>query len=221
MTKTGRVFWMAVLSVVGFAGSAWAASLVGSVHDLSAGPAGREQTGGAVEDRRSCPYCHTPHTSAPATAPLWNPHQPLQSYAIGSPGKGGQLPTTAAALGQSSSVCLTCHDGAVAIDAIANVAKKAPEPESALMTFGQGQFADLTSASGSNGPQTSHPVGVPYRFAPDLVPAPADGRFPNGVRLIDGRVECASCHNPHGAGSPPFLVTSNGGSALCCTCHLK
>ena len=42
-------------------------------------------------------------------------------------------------------------------------------------------------------------------------------------------VECASCHDPHGAPSagqgslliPSFLRVSNSGSALCLTCHVK
>lgn len=47
------------------------------------------------------------------------------------------------------------------------------------------------------------------------------------VRLYGTKVECASCHNPHGtddgSGSayPSFLRTSMAGSALCTTCHIK
>ena len=49
------------------------------------------------------------------------------------------------------------------------------------------------------------------------------------VRVYDGKVECASCHDPHGvpsagAGStlkPTFLRVTNTGSALCLTCHTK
>ena len=49
------------------------------------------------------------------------------------------------------------------------------------------------------------------------------------VRTYDGRVECASCHDPHGVPSagpgsmfkPTFLRVDNAGSALCLTCHAK
>ena len=43
------------------------------------------------------------------------------------------------------------------------------------------------------------------------------------------RVECASCHDPHGVSpsgyggtiNPTFLRISNNGSAVCLTCHIK
>jgi hypothetical protein len=53
------------------------------------------------------------------------------------------------------------------------------------------------------------------------------------IRLYDGgngpSVECASCHDPHGVPSagtgskfnPTFLRKTNGGSAVCLTCHIK
>lgn len=49
------------------------------------------------------------------------------------------------------------------------------------------------------------------------------------LRVYGGKVECASCHDPHGvpsgaAGSqfnPTFLRVANVGSALCLTCHVK
>lgn len=49
------------------------------------------------------------------------------------------------------------------------------------------------------------------------------------LRMYNGKVECASCHDPHGvpsagAGSqfnPTFLRKTNAGSAVCLTCHAK
>lgn len=94
--------------------------------------------------------------------------------------------------------------------------------------------------------RNDHPVGVTY---PALAGATPDYKQPgrakgnatffdlNGdtimgkgeVRVYDGKVECASCHDPHGvpsgaAGSvfrPTFLRVNNTGSALCLTCHNK
>jgi predicted CXXCH cytochrome family protein len=220
LAKTRWVFWLGALLAVILAGTAWAASLAGSVHDLSVRPDGREETRDEAEDWQSCRYCHTPNTSR-SLAPLWNPRQPRQAYTSGSPGEGDRL-AASPVWRPASYLCLTCHDGAVAADAAVSVAQRQPRrPESVVVTFRPGQFTDVESWANTTGPASSHPVGVSYCLTPDLLPAPADGRFPNGVRLIDGRVECVSCHNPHNAGFPPFLITSNSGSALCYTCHQK
>ena len=43
---------------------------------------------------------------------------------------------------------------------------------------------------------------------------PGTGIFPNGIRLFSGKVQCASCHDPHNPdeqnleGRDPFLRTS-------------
>lgn len=96
-----------------------------------------------------------------------------------------------------------------------------------------------------------HPVGVPYRD-PSIYPSvdyraadkisknmrffdtDGDGRpDPDEIRFYDSgngfRVECASCHDPHGVpakgGGPlfnkTFMRVANDGSKLCLTCHLK
>ena len=41
------------------------------------------------------------------------------------------------------------------------------------------------------------------------------------VPLFGGKVQCASCHDPHDATYTPFLVVDNTGSALCRKCHTK
>ena len=94
--------------------------------------------------------------------------------------------------------------------------------------------------------RNDHPVGITY-------PVPVGGtstefKTPTGqrgttfffddgdsnlekeeVRVYDGKVECASCHDPHGVPSagvgstfkPTFLRVTNTASALCLTCHTK
>lgn len=46
-------------------------------------------------------------------------------------------------------------------------------------------------------------------------------RYGNGIRLYDGKVQCASHHDPHNSGNPTFLRVSNENSAVCRTCHKK
>jgi predicted CXXCH cytochrome family protein len=66
-----------------------------------------------------------------------------------------------------------------------------------------------------------HPFGVLYDEARLLNPSlklrivPLAGK----VKLFDGRVECASCHDPHDCSNKPFLRMSNEKSALCMACH--
>ncbi len=213
-----RILWAGSLLSLALVGVASASSLVGSVHDLSAGPVARGPGAEGLE-RQACLYCHTPRTSASAKVPLWNPQAPPQPYVIG---RGGEeAPSFSPAPGLTSNLCLTCHDGSVATDAVVRTAQGRSR-SAGLVSDASGVevFAD-SGGSLDAGSGATHPVGVVYRAAQDLVPAPADGQFPNGVRLIDGKVECGTCHNPHSGSSPPFLVTSNVGSALCYTCHLK
>jgi predicted CXXCH cytochrome family protein len=91
---------------------------------------------------------------------------------------------------------------------------------------GQMNPADVFGTSLS----TMHPVSfvLPLKAAPDLVPSltanPPTTADPTGaVKLINGNVECTSCHNPHVQNIDPnnsnFLVISNSGSQLCLACH--
>ena len=41
------------------------------------------------------------------------------------------------------------------------------------------------------------------------------------VPLFGGKVQCASCHDPHNNTNEPFLTKTNDGSQLCFTCHAK
>jgi predicted CXXCH cytochrome family protein len=52
---------------------------------------------------------------------------------------------------------------------------------------------------------------------------PATADKTGAVRLINGNVECTSCHNPHvqntDPNNPSFLAINNSSSALCLACH--
>lgn len=106
--------------------------------------------------------------------------------------------------------------------------------------------ADFTAAAIGTDLKNDHPVGVTF---PTVNGAGTDFNTPGGsrgnvsffdanndsrldkmdVRVYEGKVECASCHDPHGvpgAGpnssfNPTFLRVSNVGSVLCLTCHSK
>lgn len=71
-----------------------------------------------------CVYCHTPHASnTNINAPLWNRGNAVaaadfQTYSDSRQLLSGQ---TASSPGPNSMTCLSCHDGATAIDAILNM----------------------------------------------------------------------------------------------------
>ncbi len=115
-------------------------------------------------------------------------------------------------MADSTRLCLSCHDGALASEVV-----------------GGGADAGLIAAGALINPRRDHPVGVAYpltgrlsgRTRREFVPI-ARLQSEGAVRLIDGRVECISCHDPHNAlGYDKMLVKPNRRSALCLSCHKK
>ena len=112
----------------------------------------------------------------------------------------------------SAKLCLSCHDGTVAVNATLN---------------------DGTIAYERRHVHTSHrqPRHRPLERPPGLVPSERRGR-PGGRSGSRGRrpardrhanLQCVTCHDPHSERLDPtvgkFLVKPNQGSAVCVTCH--
>ena len=211
---------LALLLGVCFAGviPADAAGKVGSgvaqsKHNLSISGSGALRANAVSTDTAAgemCIFCHTPH-SAGRTAALWNHSDSSTTYIpYGSS-------TTKAIIGQptgASRLCLSCHDGTVALGMVRNrrtpiamksVAATMPRSRSNLGT-------DLSD---------DHPVSFQYTAAlaakqGDLQSPPRSG----SVRLdANGEMQCTTCHDPHEDAYGKFLVMDNTGSALCLTCH--
>jgi predicted CXXCH cytochrome family protein len=68
-----------------------------------------------------------------------------------------------------------------------------------------------------------HPISMRYAglgFAdPDFRQPDSPTGFDNGVKLYDGNVECASCHNVHEPTNE--LLLRARAEVLCFTCHTK
>jgi predicted CXXCH cytochrome family protein len=114
-------------------------------------------------------------------------------------------------LDDTSKLCLSCHDGAIA--------PAVPMPHYPLIVSQIGLSVSATG-DGFRFPMGDHPVGVRYDSAnPRLARQPglqADVQIP----LPEGRVQCVSCHDPHGtAGHEYLLRVSNRRSGLCLSCH--
>lgn len=208
----------AMLTAALWAGQAQAA-ISGSKHDLTSGSGNSIRT--TNTSIGACDFCHTPHQGvATGGAPLWNRNLPTSTgYTMYS--RSGD--TSPSGNPQTRSLlCLSCHDGSVAINALINApgsgAGSPPAMFNGVTTMPSGSFAyvgrDLTN---------DHPVSM---SVPNVA-RPTDFRAPTGSILTaynaaGTSVECTSCHEPHDkSGHGMFLRISNGGSALCLNCHVR
>ncbi len=199
------------------------AGVEGSPHDLS-GRAGHA----AENNGEICVYCHTPHAANVAFtgAPIWNKPSPtntvFEMYGTTIAGTATETAPAAASL-----ACLTCHDGASAINAVVNAPGSGP---------GDGLIGTLEertagiSAIGLDGLTNDHPISIEYvagraGLKPLTTEISTWGSYTTIQDLMRGptnnRVECGSCHNPHSTDYDMFLRASNVASALCLTCHDK
>jgi predicted CXXCH cytochrome family protein len=208
--RTSVLIVVAATVLGGGLGSATAATIAGTPHDL----AGK---GWGTTDL--CKFCHTPHLAQNvAGAPLWNHQTTLASYALYS-SASFQGASTQTQPGPTSKLCLSCHDGTVALDSFAN---------GGVLQAGT-HFIPATNRVGfANSLTSDHPIAFNYDAAlvgldPGLV-TPASTNYVDAGRqipLYNSKVECASCHAVHDNTFTKFLRTSNAGSALCLKCHIK
>jgi predicted CXXCH cytochrome family protein len=182
------------------------------MHDL--GPGSKSPVTGARTD--FCMYCHEPHNGVGGRTPLWNQKLTVQNYSLYTSDTEANRETQPV-MGADSNLCLSCHDGTVAPGTTAAFGQ--------VTMFGSMYNYDVF---GTN-LQPSHPVAfaLPLKDNVDLVASlAAKGKTadPTGaVRLINGNVECTSCHNAHVQAkdliSQNFLVRNSSSGQLCLACH--
>lgn len=215
------------LAVAGLA--AGAGSITGSKHDFSAQP---WSPGGQL-----CVACHAPHNTALGLTALWNHALSVASYTMYNTAFSSTINgVVAAAPGGTSLLCLSCHDGTVAVNSFGGTT---------------GAVAIAASANLGTNLTNDHPIGITYDAALVL----ADGAlFPittaanigtGGTKtragtiasnlLYNGKIECASCHDVHNTFTVPPAIAGTSGSpttnalvkikmsnsTLCLTCHDK
>ena len=206
--KTCRLMVLfGIIACVTFAVAPANAGITGSAHDFS----GETWNAGG----ELCVVCHTPHdadTSVTA-APLWNHDLSTATYTLYS---SSTLDATLTQPDSNSKLCLSCHDGTVAIDSFGENAG------SEIITGGALIGTNLTN---------DHPISFTY----DAALATTDGGLfdpttknsglgstINADMLFGDKLECASCHDVHDSvGNDDLLRVANSGSALCLTCHDK
>src|SRR5581483_2413193 len=160
----------------------------------------------------ACLYCHAPHSGI-GKGPLWGQTLSSQVYST-YVSTTAQNTTVQPPLGEASSLCLSCHDGTVGVGQV--------------RPYGPMTMTGTMPAMGTN-LASSHPFSLqrPLKDSAALVPSVvASGTTADpakAVKLINGNVECTSCHEPHiqsiDKQSPNFLVRDNKKGALCTACH--
>ncbi|MBI3658459.1 MAG: cytochrome c3 family protein [Acidobacteria bacterium] len=218
-------------SVGQFLGDGPKQAVINSAHDL------RNKFTGASQ---ACDFCHAPNkygTLMPEPSSSWNVKVNPGPYRIygGSPTFAGSAtirdPSAAGsanAAAYMTMVCLSCHDGTVTEAVFYNRVDLGREGSFTAPNIGQ---------SGGPGLSNDHPVDYVYSAALATadggLKAPLEGaaiRVPSvGASALplfkdqpndaSGRVECATCHNPHNNANGKFLRMANSGTALCLNCH--
>jgi predicted CXXCH cytochrome family protein len=121
-----------------------------------------------------------------------------------------------------SRLCLSCHDGTVALDSFGGATG------TSFMPAGTNMGTDM---------RNDHPVGSDGLYPPNPIPVWWNGAFkdatllPSSLKLQDWTdqggvvrkvVGCTTCHNPHRKNGVDHLLTmNNSASAMCLGCHIK
>ena len=211
---------LVAMSVAAPAHAQSGADVLNSKHNLSSGGTGTVTS----DETQVCVFCHTPHgaTNAPG-APLWNRELSTQTYttytssSLDAETIGGRLQQP----GGSSRLCLSCHDGSLAIGTV-NVSggqqnvtfNMTGTGASGEMPAGDGLLTGYTRNLGTD-LTNDHPISLTF----DTTLATADGELRDpatspeiglrspGVRPMlpleatgpanEEQMQCASCHDPH------------------------
>ena len=102
------------IMAVGAARAALVPDVRNTKHNLSAGGPG---TAKAVSETQVCVFCHTPHAATPGVTPLWNRAMSKSTYTVytSSSLDANAIQGSLDQPGGSSKLCLSCHDGTLAI----------------------------------------------------------------------------------------------------------
>lgn len=139
--------------------------------------------------RAFCFQCHNPEN--------WSSRD-RHGTALPVAHEDSQNPDVLQLLDRSSRDCLACHDGTISAN------------------------TDTGGAAWEHagGIGLSHPIGIPYEdpFRKGRTRYRPVSSLPKAIRLINGRIECITCHD-HYSRLKGMLVMDNTGSRLCLSCH--
>jgi hypothetical protein len=196
--------------------------IAGSAHDFTSGSWNLTT--------QVCVVCHTPHKSDTGTtaAALWNHTNSSATYTLYT--STTLKATDMAQPGANSKLCLSCHDGTVAVDAFGG-------------TTGARMIGSVGDPKANVGTSLAddHPIGFTYdatlsasngslALPTDVVTIGTGGQTKVGsidsTMLFAHKMECSSCHDVHntftvGLKGSGMVKISTAGSAICLACHKK
>lgn len=185
----------------------------------------------ASSETQVCVFCHTPHGATNVQAPLWNRAVAgtgyTQSYVMydSSTLDAKQVQGTLNQPGGSSKLCLSCHDGTMAIGSV-NVlngqgsdtpgTKTIATSGGTTMPTGLGASTGFTRNLGTD-LSNDHPISISYNAA--LASADGELRSPDGS-LVGARSPGVKPKLPlEKTGAAAGLSAANDAQIQCVTCH--
>jgi len=192
----------------------------------------------------SCVYCHLPPDRPAADSggrggiPGWNRFVPAVNGPAYQLYDSRTLDNKVRTPSPISLLCLSCHDGTMGVDMTVFRPDGFVDERSATLHLRLNGGNDLMSCGKCHDGRVAHSIAIKHlgtdlsndhpismRYAglthadPDFKVPDGPYGFDNGVKLYDGKVECASCHNVH---NPDVeLLLRDRADQLCQTCHIK
>jgi len=211
--KTAAGGWLAAAWLLLVAQLSVAGTLAGSKHDFSAA---------AWDGGQICVACHTPHNANSTAAPLWNHAVSTASYTLYT---STMLHATILQPMMTDKLCLSCHDGTVALDSFGN------KTGTAFVSGANLIGTDLT---------VHHPSSIVFDAAlagqkrlllnnPDSMVVTIgagtlakQGTITAVMLNSNHQLQCSGCHDVHNtynATTDKLLKISNAGNSICFACH--
>ncbi|MBI3374944.1 MAG: hypothetical protein HY017_24745 [Betaproteobacteria bacterium] len=215
-------------------GAAWP-SLAGRVSDVRATPHNLSASGGsgvggvkAVSESQVCAFCHTPHAATTGAVPLWNRKLSGATYSVYTSNSldANAIQGSLDQPGGSSKLCLSCHDGTLAIGSVnvlngqgAVTIQMSGTGTGGVMPSGQGASTGFTRNLGTD-LTNDHPISVTYSSAlatrdGELRNVDANQKWPAGSGSVIG------VRAPGYRPLVPLEPTGSGGQGQvqCGSCH--
>lgn len=182
----------------------------------------------ALSESQVCVFCHTPHGASNGATPLWNRGLSAQTYTRYTSGSLDADPLGAIrdTPDGSSRLCLSCHDGTLAVGSV-NVLNGEANGSIALTGAGvtDGKLSSSSNRNLGTDLRNDHPISVAFTnalavrdgelrrvdaatqrwpaSAPHVIGVRGDVRAAlplerqTGSPSSPGEVQCGTCHDPH------------------------